>query len=95
MIASYYYDAFGVCTETTKTGDMVSTADTNPYRYAGYQFDSESSLYNLNARFYDAKLARFMQEDTYLGSTADPLSLNLYAYCKNNPLIYYDPTVSA
>jgi hypothetical protein len=49
-------------------------------------------MYNLNARFYDAKLARFMQEDTYLGSQGDPLSLNLYSYCSNNPLIYYDLT---
>ena len=55
-------------------------------------YDSESELYNLNARFYDAKLARFMQEDTFLGQVDDPLSLNLYAYCSNNPLKYVDPT---
>jgi hypothetical protein len=33
-----------------------------------------------------------LQEDTYLGQINDPLSLNLYSYCKNNPLIYTDPT---
>ena len=33
-----------------------------------------------------------MQEDTYLGNKADPLSLNLYSYCYNNPIRYYDPT---
>jgi hypothetical protein len=33
-----------------------------------------------------------MQEDTFLGSQGDPLSLNLYSYCSNNPLIYWDPT---
>ena len=49
-------------------------------------------LYDLKARFYDAKIARFMQEDTYLGSQNDPLSLNLYTYVKNNPLTYWDPT---
>jgi len=27
-----------------------------------------------------------------LGRRSDPLSLNRYAYCFNNPLIYYDPT---
>ena len=62
------------------------------FRYAGYIYDEESQLYNLNARFYDAKLARFMQEDTYLGNGTDPLSLNLYTYCFNNPLKYYDPS---
>jgi len=34
----------------------------------------------------------YVTEDTYLGSKADPLSLNLYVYCRNNPLIYWDPT---
>lgn len=33
-----------------------------------------------------------MTEDTYLGNGADPLSLNLYAYCANNPIRYVDPT---
>ena len=28
-----------------------------------------------------------MQEDPYLGD-----GLNLYAYCANNPVMYYDPT---
>ena len=28
-----------------------------------------------------------MQEDTYQGD-----GLNLYAYCKNNPVVYYDPS---
>ena len=33
-----------------------------------------------------------MQEDTYRGEPNDPLSLNLYTYCVNNPLVYYDPS---
>ena len=33
-----------------------------------------------------------MQEDTYLGQKNDPLSLNLYTYCHNSPLMYWDPT---
>jgi peptidoglycan hydrolase-like protein with peptidoglycan-binding domain len=31
-------------------------------------------------------------EDTYTGQENDPLSLNLYTYCENNPIIYDDPT---
>jgi RHS repeat-associated protein len=83
--ATYYYDAFGVHREQTSTAD-------NPYRYSGYTFDEESGLYYLNARFYDPELARFMQEDTYRGDPGDPLSLNLYTYVCNNPLVYWDPT---
>jgi hypothetical protein len=41
---------------------------------------------------YDPKIARFLQEDTYRGDPNDPLSLNLYAYCRNNPLAYWDPS---
>jgi hypothetical protein len=41
---------------------------------------------------YDPVTARFMQEDTYTGEYNDPLSLNLYTYCKNDPLMYSDPT---
>ena len=41
---------------------------------------------------YDSKIARFLQEDTYAGDASDPLSLNTYTYCLNNPIIYIDPT---
>ncbi len=86
--ASYYYDAFGTPIEeyTNENGKD------NPIRYAGYQYDSETGLYYLNARYYDSKIARFLSEDTYRGSAADPLSLNLYTYCVNNPIRYWDPS---
>lgn len=41
---------------------------------------------------YDPKIAKFLQEDTYRGDSKDPLSLNLYTYCHNEPLMYSDPT---
>ena len=85
--ATYYYDAFGNIIESTG-----AAKDKNSILYAGYQYDSETGLYYLNARMYDPKIARFLQEDTYTGDVNDPLSLNLYTYCANNPLIYYDPT---
>ncbi len=49
-------------------------------------------LYYLRARYYDPKLGRFINEDTYEGQINNPLTLNLYTYCINNPLIYVDPT---
>ena len=84
-MATYYDDAFGVVLE--RTGDIG-----NNIGYAGYQYDEETGLYYLNARMYSPNLGRFLQEDTYLGSKDDPLSLNLYAYCHNEPIMYYDPT---
>ena len=64
----------------------------NSIKYAGYQYDDETGYYYLNSRMYDPITARFLQEDTYTGEPNDPLSLNLYTYTKNNPLIYVDPT---
>ncbi|OPZ87060.1 MAG: tRNA(Glu)-specific nuclease WapA precursor [Firmicutes bacterium ADurb.Bin419] len=60
--------------------------------YAGYQYDKESKYYNLHARYYDPQTARFLQQDTYWGEAGDPLSLNLYTYCHNEPIMYVDPT---
>ncbi|OLA94014.1 MAG: hypothetical protein BHW64_05540 [Candidatus Melainabacteria bacterium LEY3_CP_29_8] len=64
----------------------------NPYRYSGYEYDNETELYYLKSRFYDAETARFIQEDTYRGDASDPLSLNLYTYCANNPINHVDPS---
>ncbi len=87
IVASYYYDAFGTVLEKNENKGI-----NNPYRYAGYVFDNATSLYYLNARYYDSKIARFMSEDTYTGEDNDPLSLNLYTYCHNEPVMYYDPS---
>jgi len=46
----------------------------------------------LRARYYNADKGRFFQEDTYLGDITDPLTLNRYAYTKNSPLNYVDPS---
>lgn len=85
VVMTYDYDAFGVV--TTATGSVA-----NSYLYAGYQFDSETGMYYLNARYYDPVTARFMSADTYLGMANDPLSLNLYTYCHNEPMMYSDPS---
>jgi RHS repeat-associated protein len=43
-------------------------------------------------RWYDPELGRFISKDTYEGDISNPLSLNLYTYVHNNPLIFIDPT---
>ncbi|MTI58360.1 S8 family serine peptidase, partial [Geosporobacter ferrireducens] len=85
ILGTYQYDAFGNIREKTYEKP-------NPYTYAGYRYDEEIELYYLNARYYDPKIARFITQDTYKGQLNDPLSLNLYTYCANNPITYHDPT---
>ena len=85
IAATYYYDAFG------NILDQTGTATSN-ILYAGYQYDPETGLYYLNARMYDPVTARFIQEDSYLGERNNVLSLNLYTYCHNEPMMYSDPS---
>ena len=85
-LKSYEYDAFGEEVDP-------SASDTNPFRYAGQYFDSETGTYYLRARYYSPALGRFTQQDAWgYGDPGDPLSLNLYVYCYGNPVRYYDPS---
>lgn len=76
----YHYNAFGVIKE--ETGDV-----SNRLTYTGQIYDSVTGQYYLRARFYNPSIGRFTQEDIYHGS-----GLNLYAYCANNPVMYFDPS---
>jgi hypothetical protein len=49
-------------------------------------------LYNYDARLYDPVVGRFISADSVVPNVYDPQSLNRYAYCVNNPLIYTDPS---
>ena len=52
----------------------------------------ETKLYYLQSRYYNPKWGRFISADDvdYLGVDGTPLSYNLFAYCKNNPVMGYD-----
>ncbi|MGD9367967.1 MAG: FG-GAP-like repeat-containing protein, partial [Desulfobacteraceae bacterium] len=65
---------------------------TSVYRFTGQEYDAEYALYNYNARLYDPVMGRFITADTVVPDWTDPQSLNRYAYCRNNPLIYVDPS---
>ena len=50
-------------------------------------------LWNIHgARYYDPVLGRFITPDTIVQDPYDPQSLNRYAYCRNNPVKYIDPS---
>ena len=65
----------------------------NPYRYRSYYYDSETTWYYLNSRYYDPNIGRFitMDEIEYLGATSTLLSYNLFTYCEGNPISLKDP----
>lgn len=63
-----------------------------PFLYSGEYWDSGAQLQYLRARWYDPGNGRFISKDTYEGEMTNPLTLNLYTYVNNNPLIYVDPS---
>ena len=93
VVAEYSYDAWGNQNVNNKNEDNIG--DINPIRYRGYYYDNETGLYYLNARYYDPKLGRFISPDTLsiLDDTMGEINgLNLYMYCKDNPVMYADPS---
>ena len=76
----YDYDAWG---NLTTCEEIIP----NRYLYTGQQFDQITQQYYLRARYYNPVIAGFTKEDVYRGD-----GLNLYTYCDNNPVIYYDPS---
>ena len=80
ILNHYEYDAWGnltVCEEKVQ----------NCFRFNCQQYDPISQQYYLRARYYNPVIGRFTQEDSY---NAD--GLNLYVYCRNNPVSYVDPS---
>ncbi|MBW7476076.1 DUF3238 domain-containing protein [Paenibacillus oenotherae] len=85
LLNKYEYDLWG---NVVSEEEMVH----NPFRYSGELWDSTTKLQYLRARWYNPSDGRFVSEDTYEGQIDNPLSLNLYTYVSNNPLIFTDPS---
>ncbi|SLK14730.1 MULTISPECIES: RHS repeat-associated core domain-containing protein [unclassified Paenibacillus] len=83
VLNRYTYDIWGNPETTEETVPNV-------LRYAGEYWDEVTGLQYLRARWYDPSTARFINEDTVEGELTNPLSLHLYTYVENNPLIYVD-----
>ena len=81
LAASYVYDSFGKLTASTGTV-------TNPFQYAGREFDSETGLYYYRARHYDPTVGRFLNEDPIGFGGA----INFYSYVENSPSNRIDPS---
>ena len=45
-------------------GTYETLAQTNPFRYRGYYYDTETGLYYPNSRYYDASVCRFLSPDS-------------------------------
>ncbi len=75
-------------------GDIINETGTlhNERTYTGHNVDPDTGLIYMNARYYDATLGRFLSADTIVQDPFDPQFLNRYTYCRNNPVMYTDPS---
>jgi RHS repeat-associated protein len=85
-VAAYHYLPFGQVADP-----VFGQKNAARYLFTGYEFDSQTGLYNAGARLYDPLLRRFYSVDP-AHQFASP-----YIYAGNNPILMVDPsgTVSA
>ena len=86
-LVSYSYGDFGETAETVADSDEARlAARINPFRFKGYFYDRETGFYYLKSRYYSPELGRFISADGEIGRVGNTMGMNLYAYCKNNPI---------
>lgn len=86
-------DEYGNVVEKTEYEPFgkVLTGGSDRYGFTGQELDKTGLMY-YNARYYSPSLMKFTQPDTIIQDVYDPQSLNRYAYARNNPIKYTDPS---
>ncbi|MBU4333403.1 MAG: hypothetical protein KKD07_03070, partial [Candidatus Omnitrophica bacterium] len=79
-INEYAYEKFGSDEEVAKL------------YFTGKRKDDETGLYYYGARYYDPEWGRFITADSLVQDPVNPITLNRYSYCGNNPIVRVDPT---
>ena len=72
-----------------------NASDATEHHFTGKERDSESGLDNFKARYFGSSMGRFMSPDPahiMKQKLVDPQQWNMYAYVRNNPLRFFDPT---
>jgi len=82
--------------EYTAYGNTRYTFSTNAFplsrRYTSQVLDEDTGLYYYGSRYYDPVLGRFVQPDTIIPNRFDPQAYDRYAYARDNPMRYVDPS---
>ena len=79
------YDVWGKQTITKNTIGITRG-------YTGHEHWNQFGLIDMNGRFYDPQIARFLSPDPYVQDPSVVQNYNRYSYCMNNPLKYTDPS---
>jgi RHS repeat-associated protein len=90
LLSAPSYEPFGTPIETESAGGF-SILGVNR-GFAGREHDRELGLVNMKGRLFDPRLARFLSADPDRQFPRESQASNRYAYARNNPLRYADPT---
>ena len=79
-------------------GEIRYSSGTTPttLRYTGQRQESSlcgaDGLYYYGARWLDPALGRWIQPDSLIPDLGNPIDLDRFAYARNNPVKYFDPS---
>ena len=82
IVARYLYNPYGKL-----LGQWGTLANANMMRFSSKEWNDHAGLYYYLYRFYDPNLQRWPNRDP-LGEEG---GMNLYAFCSNGSINYYDP----
>lgn len=85
-----YFLPFGGKRGTTPFNGLTTKRFTGQYHEASLPGGEGLSYYG--ARWYDAKLGKFLTPDSIVPGPSNPQAFNRYSYVKNRPLVMVDPT---
>jgi RHS repeat-associated protein len=71
---------------------LITNTCPQNYKFTGKERDTETQNDYFGARYYASNLGRFLHTDPGPFLWTDAQSLNRYAYTRNNPLKFVDPT---
>ena len=88
---------------TDSNGNVIEETTYKPYGeviddgksrflYTRKELDANTKMYYYGARYYDPFFRHFTQPDVNIPDVYNPQDLNRYAYVRNNPYKYVDPT---
>lgn len=86
VVGRLRYDPFGTVMEQTGAPGAIAEG------FTGGEREQASGLLYLNARYYHPRIGRFVSPDTIVQHAGDPMAWASYVYCRNNPVLYIDPS---